>query len=120
MGMEKIELIRGDTSDVYKFQRIDSKGNAITTKPQKMWITFKERAESKVVSFQKTLDNGISFSEEDYYYRFKIESKDTSELACGKYGFDIAIINETGEKKTLLNNGILELIEHYTHIEDEV
>lgn len=118
--MEKIELIRGDTSDVYKFQRTDADGNVITTKAEKMWITFKKAPESKTVSFQKTLDNGISFSEEDYCYRFKIASEDTRKLACGNYGFDIAIINEAGEKKTLLNNGILELIGHYTHIEDEV
>lgn len=118
--MEKIELIRGDTSDVYKFQRKDAEGNVITTKAKKMWITFKRTPECTDFLFQKTLENGITYSEVDNFYRFKIASEDTKELPCGTYGFDIAIINEAGEKKTLLNNGILELVRHYTHKENEV
>ena len=115
----EIELIRGDTSEVYKFQRTNAEG-VIETKPKKMWITFKRTPERKEALFQKTLENGISFSEEDYFYRFQISSSDTRELACGSYGFDIAIINEAGERKTLLNHGVLKLVEHYTHKENEV
>lgn len=114
-----IELIRGDTSDIYKFQRINENG-AIKTKAQKMWITFKRTPDCKEALFQKTLEKGISFSEEDYYYRFKLASEDTCNLLCGNYGFDIKIINENGDTKTLLNNGVLRLITNYTHKENEV
>lgn len=117
--MKEIELIRGDTSPVYKFQRISENG-VIETKATKMWITFKENPNEKKFVFQKTLENGIDFSEEDFCYRFKINSEDTENLYASDYGFDIAIINESGEKKTILNKGVLKLIEHYTHKENEV
>lgn len=115
-----IEVIQGDTSPVYKFQRKNADGEVITSIPQKMWITFKENTYTNKALFQKTLENGISYSEEDNYYRFNIESKDTENIPYGKYGFDIAIINEVGEKKTLLADGVLEIQEHYTNKNNEV
>ena len=116
----EIELIRGDTSDTYKFQRTNDDG-VITTKVQNVWITFKRTPECKECLFQKTLrTGGVTFSEEDYFYRFKIEKDDTCDLLCGTYGFDIAILNEIGEKKTLINNGVLKIVNNYTHKENEV
>lgn len=116
----KIELIQGDTSCIYKFQRKDDNGEVIKIKAKKVWITFKETPKDNDFKFQKTLDNGVDYSEKDNYYRFKIASEDTAELPYGIYGFDIAILNEADEKKTLLNNGILEIVKHYTHKENEV
>lgn len=115
-----IELIQGDDSRIYKFQRKAKDGSIITTLPQKMWITFKNDYYNSESVFQKTLDNGIIYSEEDNYYKFQIGKEDTEKLKIGTYGFDIAIINESGEKKTLLNNGVLELLSHYTKKENEV
>lgn len=117
--MKEIELVQGDTSPVYKFQRKDA-GGVIETKPKKMWITFKRNTSCKDCLFQKTLDNGINFSTEDFYYSFKIQPEDTEKLCYGQYGFDIKILNEAGEKKTLLNNGVLHIVNHYTHKENEV
>lgn len=114
----KIELIQGDTSPIIKFKRKNSDGTIITTRPMKMWITFKESCNCVESLFQKTLDNGITFDGE--YYKFQIESDDTSNLAYGTYGFDIAIINEAGEKKTLSNNGELKIVKHYTMKSNEV
>lgn len=116
----RIELVQGDTSKIYKFQRKTIDNQIIKTLPLKMWITFKNNYENKKALFQKTLENGITYSEEDNYYRFQIQAEDTEELFLGTYGFDIAIINEAGEKKTLLNNGVLELLSHYTKKENEV
>ncbi len=118
--MNEIELVQGDTSSVFKFQRKDADGNVITTLPKKMWITFKLHPSSEKTLFQKTLDNGIEYSEEDNYYRFQIKSEDTLNAPYGVYGFDIAILNEAGDKKTLFNNGVLKIVEHYTHKENEV
>ena len=116
----KIELVQGDTSSVYKFQRKDNTGKIITTIPQKMWITFKETCNCEDALFQKTLGNGITYNEADNYYRFQLSSEDTCDMAYGVYGFDIAIINELGEKKTLLHNGTLEIFKHYTKKCNEV
>ena len=116
----RIELVQGDTSCIYRFQRKTIDDKVITTKPKKMWITFKQKFSHEEPLFQKTLEDGIEYSEEDNYYRFKLLSEDTAELPFGLYGFDIAIINEEGEKKTLLNNGVLDIVEHYTKKCNEV
>ena len=116
----KIELIQGDTSEIYKFQRKDGEGNVIKTLPSKMWITFKSSTRLTESVLQKTLENGISYSEEDNYYRFFLESSDTSDLSYGEYVFDIAILNEAGHKKTLLKDCILEITDHCTDKTNEV
>ena len=114
----KIELVQGDTSPIYKFQRKNEDGTIITTLPKKMWITFKRSCSCDDCLFQKTLDDGITFDGE--YYKFKIMPDETHELSYGAYGFDIAIINEAGEKRTLLNDGELEIVKHYTKKCNEV
>lgn len=119
--MNKIELVQGDTSPIYKFQRQDENNNVIKTLPNKMWITFKSSCSCDTALFQKKLeDNSITYSEEDNYYRFQLTSDDTCKLRDGVYGFDIAIINEAGEKKTLLNDGELVIVHHYTKKCNEV
>jgi len=114
----KIEIVQGDTSPIYKFQRKYDDGTVITTQPKKMWITFKKSCSCDECLFQKTLENGITFDGE--YYKFQIMPDDTCHLAYGTYGFDIAILNEKDEKKTLLNNGELEIVKHYTKKCNEV
>ena len=116
--MKKIVIIQGDVSPVFKFQRKYSDGKVIDTLPQKMWITFKKNSVCDECLFQKTLDDGIFF--EDNFYKFKLLSDDTNNLNYGIYEFDIAIINEIGEKKTLLNDGKLEVVKHYTKKCNEV
>ena len=116
--MKKIELIQGDVSPIFKFQRKYSDGTVIPTQPQKMWITFKQNSNCNESLFQKTLEDGITF--EEGYYKFQLISKDTCDLNYGTYGFDIAIINEQGEKKTLLNDGELDIVKHYTKKCNEV
>ena len=116
-----IELVQGDTSKVYKFKRINKEdGSVITTLPKKMWITFKKDESTKMCILQKTLENGIEYNKEDNYYRFQLKSEDTCSLSYGTYGFDIAIINEIGDKKTLKKDGQLKIVKHYTHKENEV
>ncbi len=116
-----IELTRGDTSEVYMFKRTDENDKVITTKAKKVWVTFKTSNECDKALFQKTLENGgVTFSEEDYYYRFRLEAEDTCHLMCGDYVFDIAIINELGEKKTLKKDCVLTLTGNCTHKKNEV
>ena len=117
----KIEVVKGDVSDTYMFKRTDDNGETIKTLPKKMWITFKKGVWCKKCLCQKTLENKkITYSEEDNYYRFRLESDDTNNLDYDTYYFDIAILNEQGEKKTLLNNGELVILTHYTDKDNEV
>ncbi len=118
--VDKIEIVQGDTSGVFKFQRKYDGGEVITTLPQKMWITFKNSCNCDDALFQKTLEDGITYSEEDNYYRFQLQSDDTCHMPYGTYGFDIAIINEDGKKKTLKKDGELEVVKHYTRKCNEV
>ena len=116
----KIEIIKGDVSDVYRFKRTYEDGSIIKTLPQKMWITFKKGTWCDDCLFQKTLGDGITYSEEDNYYRFRLESEDTCDLDYDTYYFDIAIINEQGEKKTLKNECELVVEKHCTEKCNEV
>lgn len=119
--IERIELVQGDTSDIYKFKRTLEGGGVIKTLPLKMWITFKRSCSCDECLFQKTLaDGSITYSEKDNYYRFRLESEDTCDLPYDTYGFDIAIINEDGEKRTLLNDGELVIVKHHTKKCNEV
>ena len=118
--MYTIEIIQGDTSPTFKFQRKTSDGEVITTLPQKMWITFKKDTKNDKALIQKTLDNGIEYNSEDNFYRFRLEHEDTANLCYGNYGFDVAIINENGDRITLLNNGVLSVVDHYTKQSNEV
>lgn len=119
--MTEIELIQGDDSPVYKFQRKDKHGNVITTLPKEMWITFKQSCCHEECLFQKKLSSGeITFDNTDNYYKFQILSDDTSSIPYGVYGFDIAIRNEQNRKITLLPEGQLIVVKHYTKKCNEV
>ena len=118
--MFEIKIVQGDTSPVFKFQRKDTNDGVIKTRPQKMWVTFKVDSKKEKALFQKTLENGIEYSDADNYYRFRLTKEDTEGLCYGKYGFDIAVLNESGEKVTILNDGVLLVLEHYTKKCNEV
>lgn len=118
--MYEIEIVQGDSSPVFKFQRKESNDSVIKTLPKKMWITFKTDTKTEKALFQKSLGNGIEFSEVDNYYRFSLQPEDTANICYGTYGFDIAIIDENDNKITLLNNGILRIVSHYTKKCNEV
>ena len=112
-----MELIRGDTLKL-KFQRKNKNGEVIKTKPDKLYFTVKSSYYAKDYLFQKSLENGISFREEDYFYRFTINPEDTDKLDYGNYVFDIETIT-TDTVKTIAK-GTLEIKEEVTFAENEV
>ena len=118
--MKKISVVQGDTSKIYKFTRKDAEGNVITTLPLKMWMTFKETTKCGKALFQRTMGDGIAFSHDDNCYRFQLQPEDTENLGYGEYAFDIKIVNEKGDKKTILEDGVLEIKDHCTHKQNEV
>ena len=74
-----IEFRRGD-SFFFKFYRKYLNDQKIETKAQKMWFTVKDNYNSKKKLIQKTLDDGITFSKEDFYYHVEIKPQDTKSL----------------------------------------
>lgn len=87
-----IEFRRGDNF-FFKFHRKYPNGEKIMTKSSKMWFTVKENANSKKNLIQKTLENGISFTD-DGYYHVEIKPLDTKKLKYKKYVYDIQVENE--------------------------
>ena len=78
-------------------------------------VKFLTREE--IISHALTLGG---FGMERFVSQFRLESDDTNNLDYDTYYFDIAILNEQGEKKTLLNNGELVILTHYTDKDNEV
>lgn len=114
-----IEIIQGDASPIFKFQRKNLNGEVIKTKAKNAYFTVKDNFYSKELVFQKRLDDKtITFDEKDSFYKFQIQSEDTEKLPYKKLMFDIAIKNERGEKKTL-KKGVLKILEHTTFKENE-
>ena len=87
-----IEITRGDTM-VLKFQRKDKDGNVITQKADEIFFTVKVNAFLDNYIFQKKLNSGITFNNEDYYYRITILPTDTEGLYYGTYKYDIEVKN---------------------------
>ena len=75
---------------------------------------------SDKVLLQKSIGNGIEFSEEIQKYVLKFEPQDTDNLEMNKvYGFDFELYAEKGNlKRTFV--GQLHLTNEYTHTKDEV
>lgn len=109
-----IEFARGD----YKSLSISITGYA--GKIEKIYFTVKENANSDKILLQKSLGNGIEYSEEIKKYVLKFEPGDTDNLEMNKvYGFDFEIYAEKGNfKRTFV--GQLHLTNEYTHMKDEV
>lgn len=111
-----ISITRGDTQ-ILKFQRRNKDG-IITTKANEMYFTIKENTNQKKYLLQKKLDDGISFNNEDYYYRITINSTDTDDLSYGKYKYDIEV-KDTNYVKTI-SIGDFIITEEVTFVGNEV
>ena len=86
-------LVRGDTG-LYKFQRLDSSGNPITTPPDAMFFTVKKSYGNKGEVFQKTLDD-MDFDNTDNCWHFVIAPSDTQDLDYGQYVYDLEVTTDT-------------------------
>lgn len=119
-----IEIIRGDTSPVYKFclkyKSGDQKGEILKEPVKEVYFTVKKDCcDSEAVIQKKLSDGSITFNSEDGYYRFQLLPEDTCSLSYGNYGFDIAIKDNDDNKKTPHNEGVLVIKKHYTHKPNE-
>lgn len=98
-----MEFTRGDTYK-FKFQRLDSENQPIMTKAEKMWFTVKSDYYTENIKLQKTLDNGIEFSD-DGFYHITIQHEDTKDLTYGTYVCDIQVEN-SGVVQTIYKDTI--------------
>ncbi len=113
-----MEILRGNYK-IFKFQRKTKSRETIKELPDKMYFTVKESTYKKDAIFQKKLNEGITYSEDDNYYRVEILQDDTENMAYGTYEYDIKIIYDGNKPKTLIV-GTLEICEVVTHKANEV
>lgn len=111
-----ISITRGDTK-VLKFQR-KNKDGIIETEAKELYFTVKENSNKQNYLFQKTLDNGITFNTEDFYYRITINPSDTDNLYYGTYQYDIEV-KEDDYVKTI-DLGEFVITEEVTFVGNEV
>lgn len=112
------EFTRGDTKPLLKFKLKDKNGEDLElSSTDKLYFTVKKDANSNTVIIQKTIDNGITISD-DGYIHVRLESDDTAELPYGQYGYDIELKTAEGIVKTLLI-GTITLTEEFTFKGDE-
>ena len=86
-----LEMRRGDSA-FFAFQRKDFDENPILKIAEKVWFTIKDNANSKKTLVQKTLDDGIYYTD-DGYYHIVLKPSDTKALKYKKYYYDVQIEN---------------------------
>ena len=112
----QISMIRGDTAK-FHFQRLDADGEVITTRPDKLYFSVKNKPQNYSVIFQKTIDD-MEFDEE-YEWHFTIEPTDTNKMPFpSNYCYDIEVI-DSGVKTTIAYGDFV-LLPEVTHYNNEV
>lgn len=104
--MEKtnFEMIRGDTLSFAVEIEFDDKPQEL----EKAFFTCKRNLDDGDVVFQKTLENGISFSKQErnkMYYVVRIAPEDTKDIEAGHYFYDMQI-ELNGDVFTILNGAL--------------
>lgn len=65
-----------------------------------IFMTVRRYAGNEAVTFQKSLEDGISYNEETEKYEIEINSKDTENMTMdNKYGYDITIYYDGDKPK---------------------
>lgn len=103
--MSEIRFTRGDTY-FFKFARVDSDGEVITTAANAVYFTVKDSFTKPRAIFQKTLAD-MTFDAEGQYH-VEIEPSDTEELPFGNYVYDIEITSGSYVKTIAKGDFILE------------
>lgn len=89
-----LKLTRGDTG-MYAVDLRDANGNEMAfNEGIKMYFTVKANANTTDVSFQKSIGNGITYSQTDKKYHIVISPTDTANLNYGFYLYDITVKKE--------------------------
>lgn len=88
---QNIKLTRGDTG-LYVVDLIDMNDNRVDFgKNIEMYFTVKNNFKSTPVMFQKSIGNGITYSQEDEMYHLRVDPIDTNDFSYGVYVYDIEV-----------------------------
>lgn len=109
-----MNLTRGDTG-LYKFQRLDSDGDVITTTPDAIYFTVKESYTSSTVAIQKTIDDMTM--DDDGTWHFTIDPDDTNDLEYGAYVYDLEVTAD--EYVCTIAKGTLRILAEATWADDK-
>ncbi len=104
-----MNIVRGDTG-AFKFQRLNSGGEPITSIPDEMFFTVKKSFSFNAYVLQKKLSDMMLG--EDNCWHFTIEPSDTATLDYGTYVYDIEVT--TGEYVQTIAKGKLVIEEEST------
>lgn len=85
-----LKQTRGDTAG-YNFQRKNAQNVVITTEPQALYFTVKERWTDKSFLLQKRMNEMTM--DADGTWHFTIQSFDTDNLPYGDYVYDVEAID---------------------------
>ena len=97
LAIRKNLAINKGNSVRFKVQFIDQRNNIIILDENAMvYFTVKENYSNDDYVFQKTLLDGIDFSEEDNCYIVEIEIDDTENLEYKDYVYDISFTRNEG------------------------
>lgn len=86
----------------FSFTRRDINGDPITTNPQGIWFTVKNKYDDIGHVIQKTLDNGIRKGSSAGEWLINIYSVETENIKPGKYVCDVKIRDEYGTELTIV------------------
>lgn len=104
-----MNLVRGDTG-AFKFQRIDSSGNPITSVPDELYFTVKKSYTYSSAVLQKAMSD-MTLDGEGVWH-FVIAPEDTESLEYGTYVYDIEVT--TGDYIKTIAKGRLKIEEEAT------
>lgn len=111
-------LTRGDTG-MYAVDLRDANGDEMTFNENiEMYFTVKPNAKTDPATFQKSIGNGITYSQTDKKYHVVISPTDTAELSYGVYVYDITV-KKDNDRFTVVK-GKFTVDYEVTFIENEV
>lgn len=128
MVAEKLDLKlnKGDTGK-FKIKLFNQdKAIIVLAEEDMIYFTVKENYEVVDYIFQKKLNDGIEYSDEDQCYHFTINPEDTDALDYKDYVYDVQVVrNETREgsaqvkEKYTVLRGNFKITEVATFVENE-
>lgn len=92
-------MIYKENDKVFKFTRRAVGGVAITTVPQGLWFTVKDKNGKVLIS--KSLNDGIT-ADSDGNWLISISALDTVEIPAGSYNCDVKVKDEIGREFTIV------------------
>ena len=99
------------------FLRQSKHGSKITTVPQGLWFTVKDKFSGNV-KISKLLNDGI-FQNEDGSWRIEITALDTLDLASGNYVCDVKVKDEMGREFTIVKPEDFRILDVVTRRENQ-